>query len=331
MDTLECRTYEKSASRFQRAEAAQREHAALESLFKRKNFLDILDLLYREKTMRQKDIAEALGISKGVVCLNMNELDALGFIQQQKEGRCKTYRLLERGAAYYEANYLPPSEREPALPSTEAARLSDSLSSLLTQLTENLAEVQELAKALRAQQEAASRAPVKQGRHFKTILRLLYENKTLLKSDLAACLGISPGNTFLHVKRMIEAGYVEEGRDNISRTYRLSPAGVRYYEEHFLPPGQKAKPLPLEPEKSVEKPVTVLNEKNFTNIMQVLYETGDIPLSDLCTRLDRPHGNVYRDMQNLTMEGFVKKETVKHCNYYALSDKGKEYCEKCFR
>ena len=130
---------------------------------------------------------------------------------------------------------------------------------------------------------------------------------------------------------MIEAGYVEEGRDNISRTYRLSPAGVRYYEEHFLPPGQKAKPLPLEPEKSVEKPVTVLNEKNFTNIMQVLYETGDIPLSDLCTRLDRPHGNVYRDMQNLTMEGFVKKETVKHCNYYALSDKGKEYCEKCFR
>ena len=107
MDTLERGTYDKPAVRFQRAEAAQREHAAAKSLFKRKNFLNILHLLYQEKTVRQKDIAEALGISKGVVCLNMNELDALGFIQQQKEGRCKTYRLLEKGAAYYETNYLP--------------------------------------------------------------------------------------------------------------------------------------------------------------------------------------------------------------------------------
>ena len=99
---------------------------------------------------------------------------------------------------------------------------------------------------------------------------------------------------------------MEEGRDNISRTYRLSPAGIRYYEEHHLPPGQKVKPLPSEPKQSEEKPVTVLNEKNFAGIMQALYETGDIPLSDLCARLDRPHGNLYRDMQNLTLEGFVR-------------------------
>ena len=298
----------------------------MESLFERKNFLNLLQLLYQEKTIRQKDIAEALGISKGVVCLNMNELDALGFIQQQKEGRCKTYRLLEKGAEYYEANYLPPPE--PTVPAAEAAPRSDSLTGILAQLTKSLAEVEALAKALRAQQETAPRPPVKQGRHFDTILRLLYENQTLLKNDLAARLGISPGNTFLHVKRMIEAGYVEEGRDNISRTYRLSPAGVRYYEEHHLPPGQSAKPPLPEPKQSEEKPVTVVNARNFANIMRVLNETGYIPLSGLCARLDRPHGNVYRDMQNLILEGFVTKKTVKHCNYYALSDKGKEYYEK---
>ncbi len=302
----------------------------LESVFARKNFQNLLQLLYREKTVRQKDIAAALGISKGVVCLNMNELDALGFVQQQKEGRCKTYRLLEKGAAYYETNYLPPTECEQALPAAEVTQPPDYLTGVLSQLTKSLAKLEELAKALRAQQEAGPRPPVKQGRHFETILRLLYENKTLLKNDLAARLGISPGNTFLHIKRMIEAGYVEEGRDNIRRTYRLSPAGARYYEEHHLPPGQKAKPPEPKPEKRGEKPVTVVNERNFANIMRVLYETGDIPLSGLCARLDRPHGNMYRDMQNLILEGFVKKETVKHCNYYALSDQGRQYCEQRF-
>lgn len=328
MDTLERGSYEKPATRFLRAETARREQAVLESLFKRKNFLDILDLLYREKTVRQKDVAEALGISKGVVCLNMNELDALGFVQQQKEGRCKTYRLLKKGAEYYEANYLPSAADVQVIPVGEDGQSQDSLTGILAQLTKSLAEVEELAKALRAQQEAAPRAAVKQGRHFDTILRLLYENQTLLKKDLADRLGISPGNTFLHVKRMIEAGYVEEGRDNISRTYRLSPAGVRYYEERHLTPRQKAKPPEPKPEKREEEPVTVVNERNFANIMRVLYETGNIPLSDLCARLDRPHGNVYRDMQNLILEGFVKKETVKHCNYYALSDTGREYYEK---
>lgn len=127
---------------------------------------------------------------------------------------------------------------------------------------------------------------------------------------------------------MVEAGYVEEGRDNISRTYRLSPEGARFYEEHHLPPGQKARQPEPKPEKGGEKPVTVVNERNFANILRVLYEAGNIPLSDLCARLDRPHGNVYRDMQNLILEGFVRKETVKHCNYYTLSDKGREYCEK---
>ena len=76
---------------------------------------------------------------------------------------------------------------------------------------------------------------------------------------------------------------------------------------------------------------TVLNEKNFANIMQILYETGGILLAELCARLDRPHGNVYRDMQNLTLEGFVKKETVKHRNYYALSEIGQKYCESHLR
>ena len=56
----------------------------LQSLFERKNFLNLLQLLYQEKTVRQKDVAEALGISQGVVSLNMNELVALGFIQQHK-------------------------------------------------------------------------------------------------------------------------------------------------------------------------------------------------------------------------------------------------------
>ena len=64
--------------------------------------------------------------------------------------------------------------------------------------------------------------------------------------------------------------------------------------------------------------------------MQILYQRGELPLSDLCSRLDRPHGNVYRDMKNLTLEGFVRKETVRHCNYYTLSARGVEYCEKHF-
>ncbi len=307
----------------------------LESVFARKNFSNLLHLLYQEKTVRQKDIAEALGISKGVVCLNMNELDALGFIQQQKEGRCKTYRLLEKGAAYYETNYLPaaPPEPNPLTRPEEAGRLQDSLSNLLTKLNRSLAEVEELAKALRAQQDTGPQCPVKHGRHFDTILGLLYREKTMLKKDLAEKLGISMNNTFLHVKDLIEAGYVEQGRDGISRTYRLSPAGERYCAERNLTPCEK--PEPSRPEKSprpipVKQPETVLNEKNFSSIMRVLYETGDIPLSDLCARLNRPHGNMYRDMQNLTLEGFVKKETVKHCNFYALSDKGRRYCEQYF-
>ena len=339
MDTLERGTMERAASRFQRAEAAQHEQAALEALFKRKNFLDILDLLYREKTMRQKDLAEALGISKGSVCLNMNELDAAGFIRQEKEGRCKTYRLLKKGAEYYETHYpgrIAPDALPRPVETAASVQPRDALSDLLSQLSKSLAEVETLAQALREQQDIAARRSAVQGRHFNTILKLLYEKKIVLKKDMVEHLGISPGNTFLHVKSMIEAGFVEEGRDGISRTYRLSPAGVRYYEEHNLKPGRKAESLEPEQDTRPERaeqpvPVTVLNERNFTNIMQILYETGDIPLSDLCTRLDRPHGNVYRDMQNLTLEGFVKKETVKHCNYYALSDKGRAYCERWFR
>lgn len=301
-----------------------------ETLFARKHFPELLQLLYREKTIRQKDVVEALGINKAVVCLNMNELDALGFIQQQKEGRCKTYRLLEKGAAYYETNYLPaaPPQPESASPIKETIYLQDSLTALLSKLTHSLAEVEQLAASLRAQQDARpQQRPVTQGKHFDTILRLLYQETTMLKKDLAKKLGISMGNTFVHIKEMVAAGYVEEGRDSISRTYRLSPAGVQYYEEHHLIPGQKAMPLPTEPQKSTPKGKTVLNEKNFANIMQVLYETGDMPLAELCARLDRPHGNVYRDMQNLTLEGFVKKETVKHRNYYALSEMGREYYE----
>ena len=302
----------------------------LQSLFERKNFLNLLQLLYQEKTVRQKDVAEALGISQGVVSLNMNELVALGFIQQHKEGRCKTYRLLDKGAEYYEANYLlaTPPEAEPASPVKETIYLQDSLTDLLSKLANSLAEVEQLAASLRAHQDARpQQRPVTQGKHFDTILRLLYQEKTMLKKDLSEKLGISMGNTFVHIKEMVAAGYVEEGRDRISRTYRLSHAGALYCEEHHLAPGRKAMPLPTEPQKSAPKGKTVLNEKNFTNIMQVLYESGDMPLAELCARLDRPHGNVYRDMQNLTLEGFVKKETVKHRNYYALSEMGQKYCE----
>ena len=403
MDTLERGTYYKSPARFQRMEAAQREEAALKALFERKHFAEILGLMYREKTIRQKDAVEALGISKGIVCLNMNELDAVGFIQQRKEGRCKTYRLLKKGAEYYETHYLRDAVTETSrMPSRAwpeyvvipeeskaelrrclgegAGTLQDALADILTRMDnaiekltvseaeqiwtqrarDSMADAEGLASALRAVAERNDmllyfymgeyqaklawlrealrerRDEVSRGRHFDTILQLLYEEKQILKKDLAERLGISPGNTFLHVKAMIEAGFVEEGRDGVCRVYRISPDGERYYEETSLRPGRKAEPTMAKPEKrirpkSAKKPVTVLNERNFTNIMQLLYEAGDIPLSDLCTRLERPHGNVYRDMQNLTMEGFVKEETVKHCNYYALSDKGKEYCEKCFR
>ena len=55
MDTLERGTYYKSPARFQRMEAAQREEAALKALFERKHFAEILGLMYREKTIRQKD------------------------------------------------------------------------------------------------------------------------------------------------------------------------------------------------------------------------------------------------------------------------------------
>ena len=120
----------------------------------------------------------------------------------------------------------------------------------------------------------------------------------MLKKDLSEKLGISMGNTFVHIKEMVAAGYVEEGRDRISRTYRLSPAGALYCEEHHLAPGRKAMPLPTEPQKSAPKGKTVLNEKNFTNIMQVLYESGDMPLAELCARLDRQASQLLRIVRN---------------------------------
>ncbi len=382
------------AGRYQRAEAAQREQAIIESLFERKHFPDILELMYREKMMRQKDIVEALGISKGVVCLNMNQLNAVGFIGQRKTGRCKTYNLLKKGAEYYETHYLRGvSSEEIAVPEKTgekirrylgegAETLQDTLVSILERIDgaieklsedgnervwmqrarESMEDAEQLSQAfytvaerndmllyyymgeyqakvswlkgkLYEQRDGAAQQAVVRGKYFETVLRLLYDEGTILKKDMIERLGISPGNTFLHLKGMIEAGFVEEGRDGMCRSYRLSPDGARYYEEKILKPGRKAEPLGAGQEKCVrqrKKPETVLNERNFSGIMRILYEAGDIQLSDLCTRLDRPHGNVYRDMQNLTVEGFVKKETVRHCNYYALSDKGKEYCEEVF-
>lgn len=314
-----------------------------ENIFRRKHFPALLRLMYEEKTVRQKDIAERLGMSRGAVCLNMNELDALGFVRQRKEGRCRTYELLQKGADYYETSFLcrDAAEPFPTAAREEAERLRDELTGLLSQiddaldrLNRSMSEAEELAEAvrtLRGERETESSGAIKKSRHFDTILRILYEEKTVLKKDMSAKLGISMGNTFLHLREMVEAGYVAEGRSSISRTYRLTGEGRRYYETHYLngPP----KPVTVEPPRqpAARKPATVLNERNFSNIMQVLFETGDIPLSDLCTRLDRPHGNVYRDMQNLTIEGFVRKETVRHCNYYALSERGREYCEQCFR
>lgn len=226
MDTLEHGMYYKPQARFQKTEFGKREDAAIKTLFERKHFPEILALLYREKSIRQKDIVEALGISKGVVCLNMNELDAVGFIRQQKEGRCKTYHLLRKGAEYYETYFLSHAKPE---------SVPDTLENILDRIDGAIEELYSLKEALQSRQEEQ--------------------------------------------------------------------------------PKQEA---------------TVLSEKNFAAIMQVLYETGDILLSDLCVRLNRPHGNVYRDMRNLTQEGFVKKETVKHCNYYTLSEMGKEYCRERF-
>jgi len=396
MDTLERTTGEIRSGQFQKSEAARREQEALHALFERKHFLDILRLMYREKEMRQKDLVEALGVSKGIICLNMNELDAAGLIQQRKEGRCKTYRLLKKGAEYYEAHYLrdaprggltmPEGARETIRrglgTEPDAAAMQDALSAILARMddaleklsgTENeqlwmararekvpeaeaLAEAFQavagrndmllyyymgeyqaklswLKEALRGPRPTDAQLAAVRGKHFDTILRLLYEEKTISKQDLIQRLGISANNTFLHIKSMVEAGFVEECRDGLCRTYRLSPAGTRYFEENAANPIPK--PEPSKPEKrirpkSAKKPLTVLNGKHFDSIMQLLYQRGDIPLSDLCSRLDRPHGNVYRDMKNLTMEGFVKKETVKHCNYYTLSDKGKKYCEETF-
>lgn len=228
MDTLERGANYKLPVRFQKAELFQREQTALKALFERKHFPEILELLYREKTVRQKDIVETLGISKGVVCLNMNELDAVGFIQQQKAGRCKTYTLLKKGAEYYETHFLSAEpERRP---------VPDTIENILDRIDGAIEELRLLKDALQNNRVGSS-----------------------------------------------------------------------------------------------QQPVTVLSRKNFSTIMKILYEAGDISLSDLCTRLDRPHGNVYRDMQNLTLEGFVNKETVKHCNFYTLSDAGIEYCKKHFR
>ena len=400
MDTLERTPSLNRPSRFQKSEAAQREQEALQALFERKHFLEIMRLMYREKMMRQKDIVEALGISKSIICLNMNELDAAGLIQQRKEGRCKTYRLLRKGAEYYEANYLhdaPPLSSRVTMSDgacetvrrcigtePDAAPMQDALSNILTRMdnalekltgTENeqlwmeraretLPEAEELAgafqtiaerndmllyyymgeyqaklcwlkEALRAPRPTAVQQAAVRSKHFDTILRLLYEEKAIPKQDMVKRLGISTNNTFVHIKAMVEAGFIEEYRDGVCRIYRLSPEGERYYEENSANPNRKAEPAEVKPEKrirpkSAKKPLTVLNEKNFTNIMQILYQRGNTPLSDLCSRLDRPHGNVYRDMKNLTLEGFVKKETVRHCNYYTLSDKGREYCEKHF-
>lgn len=369
-----------------------------ETLFERKHFPEMLQLLYREKTIRQKDVVEALGINKAVVCLNMNELDALGFIRQRKEGRCKTYHLLRKGAEYYETHYLGEGEQESgqmSIPAEaketirsslgETEPLQDALVNLLERMDkalerltrnqgeqvwmdearESLAEAENLTEAFRAvaerndmlmyyymgeyeakvswlkagldeQRDDAVQRAVTRGRHFNTILQLLYEEKMLHQKDIAERLGITRGNTFLHMKGMIEAGFVEEGRDGVSRTYCLTSAGKRYYEENVQKPVRELSPVETVKrehqirQKSAKKPVTVLNQRNFSTIMQILYEAGDIPLTDLCTRLDRPHGNVYRDMRNLTIEGFVRKETVRHCNYYMLSDKGKEYCEERF-
>lgn len=228
MDTLE-REGSGSTNRFQKARGSQREQAILKTLFKRKHFPEILRLLYQKKTIRQKDIVETLGISKGVVCQNMNELDVVGFVRQEKAGGCKYYYLLKKGAAYYETHFLTAPQAEPG-----PELVPDTIESILDRIDGAIEELRSLRDAIQ---------------------------------------------------------------------------------------NRRGGPRP---------PATVLNEKNFARIMQVLYEAGDIPLSDLCTRLERPHGNVYRDMQNLTLEGFVKKETVKHCNYYALSEMGREYCEERF-
>lgn len=397
MDTLERGTqYYKPPVRFQRAEAVRQEREELKALFERKHFPEMLRLLYREKTVRQKDVVEELGINKAVVCLNMNELDAIGFVRQRKEGRCKTYHLLRKGSEYYEAHFLPESERSPveiAIPEEaketiryslgETEPLQDALVKLLErvdkaleklsgnageqiwmdQARENVPEAEELTKAFRAvaerndklvyyymgeyeaklswlkagleeRRDGKAQETVTRSRHFNTILRLLYEEKTLYQRDIVERLGITRGNTAHHLKAMKEAGFIEEEREGTNKTYRLSPAGEQYYRENGPepePPVRKAgKQAKVIRQKAAEKPVTVLNEKNFATIMQVLYETGGIPLTDLCERLDRTHGNVYRDMRNLTSEGFVMKEMIEHCNIYTLSDKGLEYCEACF-
>ena len=149
MDTLEhgVQYNNKPPVRFQRAGQARQEQAALKALFERKHFPEMLQLLYRERTVRQKDVVEALGINKAVVCLNMDELDAVGFVSQRKEGRCKTYHLLKKGAEYYETHFLPESERGPvemAIPAEagetircslgETEPLQDALVSLLERM-----------------------------------------------------------------------------------------------------------------------------------------------------------------------------------------------------
>ena len=399
MDTLERNThYYKPPVRFQKSEPVQREQDALNALFERKHFPEMLELLYREKSIRQKDVVEALGINKAVVCQNMNELDAAGLVSQRKDGRCKTYYLSRKGAEYYERRFLSESEREPeimAMPDEAKEIIRDSLGDgrpmqdaiveLLERLDHaldlmrrndgeqlwmdeargSLREAEDLVGAFRQVAERnnmllyyymgefeAKLAWVKEGlmeprgdmgqlavtrsKHFWTILRLLFEEKSLYQKDIVERLGITRGNTSLHLRALVEAGFVDEGRDGVSKVYRLSEAGEEFFRENrpelarCSEPKETLVPVKAERQRTARKPVTVLNERNFSTIMRVLYETGGLPLTDLCARLERTHGNVYRDMRNLTYEGFVEKVSVRHCNFYSLSELGRDFCEACF-
>ncbi len=409
----------------QRDEAARREEDILRSFFERKHFLDVLRLLYRDRSIRQKDLALALDVNKSVVCHILNELDAAGLVQQRKDGKCKTYHLLKKGAAYYETHFLsydarkalPPchlemdrAQREGhtwpesmAMPEhtkefvqrylrvgAEGGSFQDALVSTLERLDDSLqkltesqseqtwmqdarAGMEDAEQLTRAFQEIARqndmliyfymgefqaklewirkelserrdndvKLAASKTRHFDTILELLYQKKTILKKELVEILGITPANTSIHLSAMVKAGLLEEGKAGVYRSYHITPDGEKYYEEERLQAGspEEMPPYPAQtrtrPEKaprqrSVRKTGTVLNDVNFVDIMRVLYEAGEVTTMDLCARLDRPRGNVYRDMQNLTMEGFVEKEIVRHCCFYTLSEKGKSYCADLF-
>ena len=72
-----------------------------EAVSKRKNFLSIISIIYKEQMIRQVDLARLLKMDRSNLSREMDVLVAAGFVEQRKSGKYKLYNLSAQGIRYY--------------------------------------------------------------------------------------------------------------------------------------------------------------------------------------------------------------------------------------